>query len=45
MFNTCGESITVLLKIIFEQSLKERKFPEVWEKINVVLVHKNTTKT
>ena len=25
----CGESTTVLLKIIFEQSLKERKFPEL----------------
>ena len=38
----CGESITVLLKIISEQSLKERKFPELWKKANIVPVHKCT---
>ena len=40
----CGESITVLLKIIFEQSLKERKFPELWKKANIVPVHKQEDK-
>ena len=27
----CGQSITVPLKIISQQSLKERKFPEFWK--------------
>ena len=34
-----GESITVPLNIIFEQSLKEKKLPEVWKKANIVPVH------
>ena len=29
MIKVCGESITIPLKIIFEQSLKEKKFPEL----------------
>ena len=32
MIKICGESITVPLKIKFEQSLKENRFPEVWKK-------------
>ena len=31
MIIICGESITVPLKIISQQSLKERKFPELWK--------------
>ena len=31
----CDKSITVPLKIIFEQSLKEKIFPEVWQKANI----------
>ena len=33
-----------LVKIIFEQSLKEGRFPENWKKVNVVLVHKKEDK-
>ena len=44
MIKICGESITVPLKIIFEQLLKEKKFPEVWEKANIVPVHKKGQK-
>ena len=44
MIKICGESITVPLKIIFEQSLKEKKFPEVWKKANIVPVHKKEDK-
>ena len=44
MIKICGESITVPLKIIFEQLLKEKKFPEVWEKANIVPVHKKEDK-
>ena len=40
----CGESITAPLKIIFEQSLKERKLPELWKKANIVPVHKKENK-
>ena len=32
MIKICGGSITVPLKIIFEQSLKEQKFTELWKK-------------
>ena len=35
MIKICGKSITVPLKIIFEQSLKEKIFPEVWKKANI----------
>ena len=44
MIKTCVESITVPLKMIFEQSLKEKKFPEVWKKPNIVPVHKKDDK-
>ena len=40
-----GESITVPLKIIFEQLLKEKKFPEVCKKANIIPVHKKRTIT
>ena len=44
MIKICGESITVSLKIISEQLLKEKKFPEVWKKANIVPVHKKEDK-
>ena len=44
MIKICGESITVPLKITFEQSLKEKKFPKVWKKANIVPVHKKEDK-
>ena len=45
MIKVCGESITVPLKIIFEQSLKEKKIQELWEKANTVPVHKKEDKS
>ena len=45
MIENCGESITVSLKIILEQSLKERKFLELWNKASIAPVHKKRTKT
>ena len=44
MINICGEAITVPLKIIFEQSLIERKFPELWKKADIVPVNKKEDK-
>ena len=44
MIKICSESLTVLLKIIFEQSPKEVRFPKIWKKANVVPVHKNEDK-
>ena len=40
MIKISYESLTVPLKIVFEQSLKESRFPEIWKKANVVPVHK-----
>ena len=40
MIKVCSESLIFPLKIIFEQSLKEGRFPEIWKKANVVPVHK-----
>ena len=40
MIKTCSESLTVPLKMIFEQSLKAGRFPTIWKKANVVPVHK-----
>ena len=45
MIKTCSESLTVPLKIIFEQSLKEGRFPAIWKKANVVPVHKKEEKS
>ena len=42
MIKICSESLTVPLKIIFEQSLKEGRF---WKKANVVLLHKKEDKS
>ena len=44
MIKICGESLTVALGIIFEQSLKEVRFPEIFKKANVVPVHKKKDK-
>ena len=32
MIKMCSESITLSLKIILQESLERRKFPEIWEK-------------
>ena len=41
----CSESVTIPLKIIFERSLKKEIFPEIWQKDNVVPMHKKEDKT
>ena len=38
MIKICSESLTVPLRIIFEQSLKEGQFPRTWKKANIVAV-------
>ena len=45
MINMCNELITLLLKIIFQESVKKEKFPEMWKRANVVPVHKKEGKT
>ena len=45
MIKFCEESITIPLKIIFEESLKCGVFPEILKKANFVLVQKEEDKT
>ena len=45
MIKFCEESITIPLKIIFNESLKCGVFPEIWKKTNVLPVHKKEDKT
>ena len=40
MIKFCSGSVTISLKIIFEESLKKGIFPEIWKKANVVPIHK-----
>ena len=40
----CSQSLILPLKIIFEHSLQECKFPKIWKKANVVPVHKKEDK-
>ena len=44
MIQICEEVITIPLKLSFDQSLKEGKFPEIWKAANVVPVHKKEDK-
>ena len=44
MIKICSDSIIAPLKIVFEQSLIEGKFSEIWKKSNVVPAHKKKTK-
>ena len=45
MIEMCSGSITLPLKIIFQESLQTGKFQEIWKKANVVSVHKKEDKT
>ena len=45
MMKICSESVTIVLKIILEESLKKGIFPEIWKKANVVPIHKKEDKT
>ena len=44
MIKICSESLTARLRIMFEQSLKEARFLEIWKKANIVLVHRKEDK-
>ena len=44
MIKICSKSLTVPLKIIFEQSLKEGRFRAIWKKANVIPIHKKEDK-
>ena len=41
----CGESVALLLKLIFEAALNGGVFPGDWKKGNIVPVHKKDLKT
>ena len=45
MIKICNESITIPLKIIFDESLKNSVFPEIWKRANVVPLHKKGDKS
>ena len=45
MMKICNESIAIPLKIIFDKSLKNGVFPEIWKRANVVPVHKKEDKS
>ena len=40
MIKICNESVTILLKITFEESLKKGIVPDIWKKGNVKQAHK-----
>ena len=40
----CNESITTPLKLIFQKSLENDLFSEIWKRANVVRVHQKKTK-
>ena len=44
MIKICVQSLILLLKVIFEYSLKKGKVPEIWKKENVVPLHKKEDK-
>ena len=44
MIQICKEVIIIPLKLIFEQSLKKGKFPEIWKAANVAPVYKKEDK-
>ena len=45
MIKLCNDSITIPLKIIFEESLKKGIFPDMWKKGNIIPAHKKDDKT
>ena len=45
IYKLCEKSITIPLKLIFEESLKFGVFPEIWKKANVVPGHKKDDET
>ena len=45
MIKICDDSITIPPKIIFDKSLKNGVFPEIWKRANIVPVHKKEDKS
>ena len=45
MTKICNESVTIPLKIIFEEPLRKVIFPDIWEKIKIIPAHKKEDKT
>ena len=45
MIKMCNESVTIPLKINFEESLKKAIFPDIWKKGNIIPSHKKEDKT
>ena len=44
MIQICGDPIALPLMFVFETTLKEKKFRDIWKKANVVSVHKKEKK-
>ena len=45
MIKICNESVTIPLKITFEESLKKGIVPDIWKSGNIKQVHKKEDKT
>ena len=45
MIKFCNKSVTISLKIIFEESLKNGIFPDIWKKGDIIPAHKKEDKT
>ena len=45
MIKICNESVTITLKIIFEESLKNGIFPDIWKKGNIIPAEKKEDQT
>ena len=45
MIKICIKLITIPLKIIFKESLKNGVFPEIWERAHLIPVHKKEDKS
>ena len=44
MIKISDDALVTPLKMIFESCIKNGIFPEIWEKANIVPVHKNEVK-
>ena len=45
MIKTCNQTVTIPLKIIFEESLKKLIFPDIWKDGNIIKAHKKEDKS
>ena len=44
MIEICEKSLSYSLRLIFDALCKEKKYPELWKKPNIVYVHKKENK-